>query len=86
MNQTPDRSTPHAAAGALETAVAKALDGVPELANQAIHARVEGGRIALEGSVDCDRDRRLAERAVWAVPGVREVENHLRTVRPEPAA
>lgn len=77
--------TPSAPVETIGERLENALGSVPELENAAIHPRIEGGRVTLEGTVDCDRDRILASRAAWSVDGVRMVEDNLRVVRPEPA-
>ena len=42
-----------------------------------IRVDITGGRVALEGAVHAWSERNAAERAVWSVPGVTAVENHL---------
>ena len=39
---------------------------------------VDGDRVVLEGEVRSWRDRELVERAAWAAPGVRSVDDRLR--------
>ena len=42
-----------------------------------IRVSVEGGKVILDGCVDVWRERELAERAAWSVPGVSAVEDRL---------
>jgi osmotically-inducible protein OsmY len=44
---------------------------------KAIHVKVDGDVVRLEGKVHLWRQRKIAERAAWSVPGVREVDDHL---------
>jgi osmotically-inducible protein OsmY len=80
------KTLPSAPTETLGERIEDAFLSAPELLNAAIHPKVEGGKVTLEGTVDCARDRLLAERVVWAVPGVRIVESRLSVVKPEPAA
>jgi osmotically-inducible protein OsmY len=62
----------------LERRIREALERDAALDAKAIRIKIEGERVTLDGTVDCWRDRDLVERAVWAAPGVRAVEDHLR--------
>lgn len=42
-----------------------------------VEIETNGGTVTLRGTVHSAQERREAERAAWAAPGVREVENHL---------
>jgi osmotically-inducible protein OsmY len=42
-----------------------------------IHVKVDGDVVKLEGRVHLWRERQIATRAAWSVPGVRAVEDHL---------
>ena len=42
-----------------------------------IYVHVDGDKVTLEGCIDVWRDRELAERAAWSVPGVRAVDDRL---------
>lgn len=54
-----------------------ALKRNAEVDAKGIHVKVEGDVVRLEGRVHLWRERKIAERAAWSVPGVRQVENHL---------
>lgn len=62
----------------VERRIRDALGRDAALDAASIEVRVSGDRVMLEGTVDCWRDRDLVERAAWAAPGVRSVEDHLR--------
>lgn len=55
-----------------------ALKRSAELAARHIQVEVANGRVTLTGTVTAWNERRLAEEAAWAVPGVHEVEDKLR--------
>lgn len=57
--------------------IEEALKRNAEVGAKEIHVRVDGDVVRLEGRVHLWRERRIAERAAWSVPGVREVEDHL---------
>ncbi|WP_081615355.1 BON domain-containing protein [Rhizobium freirei] len=42
-----------------------------------IRVKITDGRVALEGAVHAWSERSAAEHAVWSIPGVTAVENHL---------
>ncbi|HTI66317.1 MAG TPA: BON domain-containing protein [Caulobacteraceae bacterium] len=67
-----------AVAADVEKRIKDALGRDAALDAQAIHVKVAGDKVTLDGTVDCWRDRDLVERAAWAAPGVRTVEDHLR--------
>lgn len=57
--------------------IEEALKRNAEVDAKEIHVRVDGDVVRLEGKVHLWRERRIAERAAWSVPGVREVEDRL---------
>ena len=69
---------PRAYSGDIAARIHDALVRDATIDAQAIHVKVEGDRVTLDGRVDCWRDRELVERAAWAAPGVRSVVDHLR--------
>ncbi|AZD29742.1 BON domain-containing protein [Pseudomonas chlororaphis] len=54
-----------------------ALKRNAEIDAKAIHIKVDGDVVRLEGRVHLWRERQIAERAAWSVPGVRKVDDHL---------
>lgn len=58
--------------------IENALRRSAELAARNIHVEVANGRVTLSGTVSAWNQRRLAEDAAWAVPGVHAVEDNLR--------
>jgi osmotically-inducible protein OsmY len=58
--------------------IENALRRSAELAARNIHVEVVNGRVTLSGTVSAWNQRRLAEDAAWAVPGVHAVEDNLR--------
>lgn len=58
--------------------IENALRRSAELAARNIHVEVANGRVTLTGTVSAWNQRRLAEDAAWAVPGVHAVEDNLR--------
>jgi osmotically-inducible protein OsmY len=57
--------------------IENALKRDAELEAQAIRVQVADGKVTLEGKVKAWSERGIAERAAWAAPGVRQVEDHL---------
>ncbi|URM25440.1 BON domain-containing protein [Pseudomonas frederiksbergensis] len=57
--------------------IEEALKRNAEVDAKGIHVKVEGDVVKLEGRVHLWRERKIAERAAWSVPGVRQVEDHL---------
>ena len=47
---------------------------------QNIRIEVSDGAVTLEGKVHSLSERRVAEQAVWAAPGIREVRDRLSVV------
>lgn len=62
----------------IQRRIEEALKRNAEVDAKAIHIKVEGDVVKLEGKVHLWRERQIAERAAWSVPGVRQVDDHLR--------
>lgn len=62
----------------IQRRIEEALKRNAEVDAQEIHVKVEGDVVKLEGKVHLWRERKIAERAAWSVPGVRQVDDHLR--------
>jgi osmotically-inducible protein OsmY len=62
----------------IQRRIEEALKRNAEVDAQEIHIKVEGDVVKLEGKVHLWRERQIAERAAWSVPGVRQVDDHLR--------
>lgn len=71
---------PKASPGDVRERIEKAFRRDAELDAASIRVKVADGTVTLEGNVDSLSDRQIAERAAWAAPGVRRVEDRL-TVR-----
>jgi len=54
-----------------------ALKRSAEVDARQIRVKVEGDTVKLEGTIHMLGERNIAERAAWATPGVRRVEDHL---------
>lgn len=61
----------------VERTIQAALRRDAELEAAGIHVSTRGDTAVLEGHVSTWHEKAAAERACWAVPGVRAVENHL---------
>jgi osmotically-inducible protein OsmY len=61
----------------LRDRIVKALKRQAELDMQNIRVEVSDGAVTLEGKVHSLTERRVAEQAVWAAPGIREVRDRL---------
>lgn len=61
----------------IQQRIEAALKRNAEVDAQDIHVKVEGDVVRLEGRVHLWRERQIAERAAWSVPGVGRVEDHL---------
>jgi len=70
-----------AADSALAARVKAAIVATPGLKNLAMDVRSSGGAVTLFGTADTDAQRRQAEQAAAAVPGVSSVKNELLLVR-----
>jgi osmotically-inducible protein OsmY len=66
--------------GDVAARIHRALHREADLQAGAIHVVVEGSRVILEGRVRHLCERRSAERAAWAVPGVTEVIDRLTVI------
>jgi osmotically-inducible protein OsmY len=62
----------------IQRRIEEALKRNAEVDAKEIHIKVEGDVVKLEGKVHLWRERQIAERAAWSVPGVRQVDDHLR--------
>lgn len=63
----------------VERKIRQALHRDAELDAERIHVSVNGGKVTLRGMVRTAAEIATAESAVWAAPGVTEVESHLRS-------
>ena len=61
----------------IQQRIEEALKRNAEVDAKGIHIKVEGSVGKLEGRVHLWRERKIAERAAWSVPGVNKVEDHL---------
>ncbi|MPQ69599.1 MULTISPECIES: BON domain-containing protein [Pseudomonas] len=61
----------------IQQRIEEALKRNAELDAKGIHVEVDGDVVKLEGKVHLWRERQLAARAAWSVPGVRKVQDHL---------
>jgi len=61
----------------VKTKIEEALKRSAEVDAKAIGVVVSGNDVTLEGHVSAWRERHVAERAAWAVPGVLRVHDHL---------
>ncbi|MDT8909167.1 BON domain-containing protein [Pseudomonas sp. CCNWLW56] len=68
---------PRVNASNIKHCIEQALKRSAELDAKEIHVSVAGDVVRLDGKVHLWSQRRLAERAAWSVPGVREVNDHL---------
>lgn len=68
---------PHATTVDVRSRIEQALKRNAEVEAEGIKVKVADGKVTLEGKVNAWSDRYIAERAAWAAPGVRQVEDHL---------
>lgn len=61
----------------IQHSIEEALKRNAEVDAKAIRVKVEGSVVKLEGRVHFWRERQVAERAAWAVPGVSQVDDQL---------
>lgn len=66
-----------AVAGDVVRSIEEALKRDARLEAQRIKVTVENGKVRLDGHVHSWSERDAAERAAWAAPGVRNVEDHV---------
>lgn len=69
--------SPSATASDVRTRIEKALQRDAELEAAGIRVQVSHDKVTLEGRVHSLFEKRAAERAAWAAPGVRAVEDRL---------
>ncbi len=72
--------TPKATPADLRDRIERALKRQAELDMNNIRVEVADGAVTLEGKVHSLTERRVAEQAVWAAPGIREVRDRLSVV------
>lgn len=72
--------TPKATPADLRDRIERALKRQAELDMNNIRVEVVDGAVTLEGKVHSLAERRMAEQAVWAAPGIREVRDRLSVV------
>ena len=68
---------PRVDVGDIQRRIEEALKRNAEIDARAIHIKVDGDVVRLEGRVHLWRERQIAERAAWSVPGVRQVDDQL---------
>ena len=68
---------PKASPADIRDRIVKALKRQAELDVQNIRVEVSDGAVTLEGKVHSLAERRVAEQAVWAAPGIHEVRDRL---------
>lgn len=61
----------------IQRSIEEALKRNAEVDAEGIHVKVQGDVVKLEGRVHLWRQRQIAERAAWSVPGVKEVIDHI---------
>lgn len=72
------RIAPRAHVPDIEKRIRQALLRNATLESQQIDMHVDGGKITLTGTVNALSDRKPAEKAAWAAPGVQNVKNERR--------
>lgn len=72
--------TPRATPADLHTRIEQALRRQAELDALGISIELSDGAVTLRGKVHSLAERRVAEQAVWAAPGVREVRDNLSVI------
>lgn len=70
---------PDVVTDAVEKKIRQALHRDAQIDVERIHVSVDGGKVTLRGVVRTSAEVATAESAVWAAPGVTEVESHLRS-------
>lgn len=74
--------TPNVRADDVRAKIRAALERNAEVEVNRIDIDVSGSKVTLKGKVNAWTEREAAERAAWAVPGVREVEDQIELARP----
>jgi osmotically-inducible protein OsmY len=69
--------SPRASTVDVKTRIESALKRSAELEAQGIKVAVADGKVTLDGKIKSWWERTVAERAAWAAPGVRQVEDRL---------
>ncbi|UZJ57803.1 BON domain-containing protein [Pseudomonas sp. KU26590] len=69
---------PKASVRDIKKLIDEALTRSADLDPSKIHVSADGDQVRLEGTVGRWLERKTVEQAAWSVPGVRNVENHLR--------
>ena len=64
-------------AGDVRKRIEEALDRQADLDAHSVTISVDGNRVTLGGHVNAWFERRAAERAAWAAPGVTQVIDHI---------
>lgn len=57
--------------------IMRALHHHPNITASNVRVSVTGAKVKLEGTIATDPERKLVADAVWAIPGVTEIEDHL---------
>jgi osmotically-inducible protein OsmY len=73
---------PNVRADDVRAKIRAALERNAEVEVNRIDIDVSGSKVTLKGKVNAWTEREAAERAAWAVPGVREVEDQIELARP----
>lgn len=68
---------PHVSKAEVKASIESALKRSAEIDASRITVETEGDKVILRGTVRAWAERQEAERAAWAAPGVRMVENHV---------
>lgn len=68
---------PHAQPADIKRRIEDALGRQAEVESDRIQVTVDGDKVRLEGKVKAWFERDVVERAAWAAPGVRAVEDHV---------
>ena len=68
---------PHVSKAEVKASIEAALKRSAEIDASRITVETEGDKVILRGTVRAWAERQEAERAAWAAPGVRMVENHI---------
>lgn len=68
---------PHADAGDIKSRIEAALERNADVEAKGVKVSVHDGRVVLDGRVRAWYERSLVEKAAWAAPGVRSVEDNV---------